>query len=266
MKRIIIMLILVAGGAGLKANAQKGYTFLGADYNIINRQSTLLHNNYVQLDGDISFQPRWANFGGGLEMDVTDEELTRYFGEYRVKVNDNSSVVVRLNHLEYYKWKVGENYLNAYYTQKLKHLKWSLGLAWAAPIADDYNNPFKFETDFDQLRALYSVSYGFPFYKNKGEFRVGLENFTRFENYGYDEVGPFFEVGFQATDYLRVNAKADLRVIGIDTGTMSLERETFQVGLEYRNVAGKPKPAPEVNTPKPEKHKEKKSKKKKSEA
>jgi hypothetical protein len=194
------------------------------------------------LASDISFQPKWANFAGGVEMDITDQQLTRYFAEYKAKITDRDSVVVRLNHLEYMNWKVGENFLNAYFAQKLNHVNWALGLVWASPNADDYNNPFKFDPAFEQFRVLYSISYGFPFHKNKYDFRIGMENFTRFENYGYDEVGPFLELGYQATYRLKINAKADLRVIGIDSGTMSLERETFQVGLEWRNLPTKTKP------------------------
>jgi len=269
MKRIAILIILVLGGAGLRANAQKGFTFSSAEYSLVNRQSTLLHNNFAQIGSEVSFQPKWVNIGAGVELDLTDEALTRYFLEERLKLTGRDNVVLRLNHYEVDAWEAGENFINLYYQQKLEHAIWAAGVAYISPVLSDFRNPFKFDPDFDQWRVLYSFAYQFPFRNNKFNLQFGAENFTQYENYGYDHVGPFAELKFQATPATAIKVKGDVRVVGIGTATISAERETLFIGLEWKNVkksapaaaapaapaapAAAPAAAPEEKEPGPDK-------------
>lgn len=243
MKRGAIIFILVLGLViSLSANAQKGYIFKTAEYNFLMRNSSILGSDMaVQLTSDFAFHPKWVNLSPGLEVSITQSALTRYFLEERVNINDKNSVVIRLNHLEYQDWEVGENFLNAYYLQTLKHFNWAVGLSWTATNLSDWRNPFKFDDSFDQVRLLYALSYDIPFYKNKFDFKFGAENFTQFENYGYDQVGPYLELGYQLTNRTRVKVKGDFRVAGVGTATPHLERQTYLIGMEWKNVPKKVK-------------------------
>jgi len=240
MKRIAILLILVLGGVGARASGQIEFKFKEADYNFLYRNSGILGNMYLQAGEQVSLHPKWINLGAGVEIDFTDSTLTRYYFEQSLKFTDRDSLVLRLNHFEHKDWEVGENFLNTYYQQNRSRLRWAAGVAWISPVLDDWQNPFKFDTDFDQVRFLYSVSYGWPFYKDKFDFRVGAQNFTQYENFGYDHLGPFAEIGYQLTNRSRIKAMADLRYTGIGTATMSLERQTYLIGLEWKNVPRRP--------------------------
>jgi len=221
----------------LSSRAEFRYQFQGMEYNFLYRNSYALNNAYITAENDFSLHPVWLNLGAGLELDSTEGELRRYFIEERLKISERNSMVIRLNHLEYPAWEVGVNFVNLYFQRALNRLNWALGLSYSAVNLTDYSNPIRFEPYLDQYRLIYSVSYGFRFYEDKLEFRIGGENFTRFENYGYDHLGPFFELGWQATKQSRFKAKIDLRIVGIGTGLPTLERETVMLGLEWNNPA-----------------------------
>jgi hypothetical protein len=244
MKRGALIIIWVCGLlVATAAGAQKGYTFKSAEYNFLIRNSAALSNDIaVQLTSDFALNTRWLNLSPGLEVSISEGHLTRYFLEDRIEINDKNSVVVRLNHLDYPAWNVGQNFLNLYYLNTLKHFSWGLGVVWTATNLSDYRNPVKFNTDFDQFRLLYTVAYDIPF-KKKWDFKIGAEDFTQFENYTYDNVGPYIELGWQATNRTRVKVKGEFRLAGIDTGTPSLERQTYLIGLEWKNVPKKEKKA-----------------------
>ena len=245
MKRGALIIIWVLSlVVSIAANAQKGYTFKSAEYNFLMRNSSILGSDMgVQLTSDFAFHPKWVNLSPGLEVSITGGSLYRYFLEERVDFNDQNSVIVRLNHLEYQDWEAGQNFLNLYYQQTLKHFGWAAGVTWTSTNLSDYHNPVKFDDKYDQFQLLYAVSYDIPFYKNKFDFKVGAENFTQFENYGYDNVGPYFELGWQATNRTRVKVMGDFRLTGIDTGTPHLARQTYLVGMEWKNVPKKEKKA-----------------------
>ena len=239
MKRlgIFVGILILSLFLPFASNAQWKYSFRGVEYNFLYRGSGILSNNYFQLADYISFHPRWVNLSAGLEIDFTGEELRRYFFEERINLNDKNSVVVRLNHLEYPDWEVGVNIVNAYFEQRLEKLIWALGLSYHSEnFTKYYNDPFLFNSRIAQLRVIYSVSYGWKFYKDKIGLRIGAENFTQFENYGYDHLGPFFQISWQATKRTTLLAKADLRIVGIGVGLPHLERQTYIVGLKWVNL------------------------------
>ena len=239
MKRAVI-LILILGLVSVTARAQKGYTYSAAEANFVMKSSAALSDTLIQVDNTYSFHPKWANITPGLEFNISKAELSRYYLEDRLQFTDRSAVVVRLNHYQVNDWEIGQNYLNAYFAQELNRLDWALGLTYTTVNLHSWADPVKFTPETQQVRLIYSVGYMFPFHKNKFDFKFGAENFTNFENYGYDQLGPFFELGWKPLNGLRVKVRADIRIAGIESGLIGIERETFLVGLEWKNV---PKPA-----------------------
>jgi len=221
--------------------AQWGYQFKGIDYNWVARSSAALSNTYIQLSSDLSFHPTWLNLTPGLEIDFSDPGITRYFLQEQINLNQKNSVVLRLNHWEDQDWEIGANFVNLYFQQILPRLDWALGAAYIAQLLDDWRNPLNFDDDLYQLRVLYSIGYGWKFWKNKLDFKVGAENFTEYENYGYDHLGPYFQLGWQVSERTHLAAKMDLRVIGIGTALPHLERETYMLLIDWRNLPKKPK-------------------------
>jgi len=234
--RGIGVFIFFLGIFSFSAQGDWKFRYQGADFIYLYRSSAILENGYFQVANQLRFHPRWVNLDLGLEVDFTDQELRRYFLEERLKINPRNQVVVRLNHLEYPDWEVGVNIINLYYQQILAHLNWALGLSYHSEnFTGYYSDPFLFNSRISQLRVIYSVSYAQGFLNNKLFFRVGGENFTRFENYGYDHLGPFIQLGWNVNRSTSIWAKADFRIVGIGNGLPHLERETYFVGVRWIN-------------------------------
>ncbi len=246
MKKLILVLTVLTGLAfAIPARAQWGYQFSGLEYNWLMRNSSMLHDTYVQLEGEASFHPIWVNLTPGLELDFSSGQLTRYFLQEQINIpgDSHSAVVARLNHTEYKDWDVGVNAVNLYFTQRFKNLDWALGAAYISTNVGYHRDPLRFEEDLYQVRMLYSVAYDRTFNKNRSRFKIGAEDFTDFENYGYDQLGPFVELGWQVTDRTYLMAKGDFRIVGVGTATPHLERETYLLGMEWKNLPKKPKAA-----------------------
>jgi len=239
---LISVLTLVIPG---KAAEQKSPVLKSGECNFVARRSNMLNDYFIQLAEEIRFQPRWVNLAGGLEFDLTTTSYTRVFLQERVSINENNAVILRLNHLEYADWQIGQNFINLYFQQRLNRVNWAAGISYNSIILTGWTNPFKFQDEFAQYRALYAVSYGAALPK-KFDLRLGLENFTQFENYGYDQLGPYAEAGYQLTDRTRLKAKADFRFIGFGIGLIDLERKTYFVGIEWNNAPQKKMPATET--------------------
>jgi hypothetical protein len=220
------------------ARGQNNFTWNSGEADFVSRRSNMLSDYYVQAAQEVSFQPRWANLGGGLEFDLTTASYTRLFLQERISINQNNDVILRLNHLEYADWQIGQNFINLYFQQRLDHLKWAAGLSYNSVVITGWNNPFRFQHELEQFRVLYAVSYGAALPK-KFDFRMGVENFTQFENYGYDQLGPYLEAGYQLSERTRLKAKADFRFIGFGIGLIDLERKTYFVGIEWNNAPRK---------------------------
>ena len=248
----LVILILVAvsakaqeqTGAGAPAkNPEWGYQFKGIDYNYVIRTSASLSDTDIQLSSDYSFHPTWVNLTPGIEMDFSNPGLTRYFLQERINLSKYNSVVARMNHLQYERWEVGANFVNLYFQQIRPNLSWALGAVYIAQLLDDWRNPLNFNDDLYQLRMLYQVGYTWRFRQNKIDFSIGAENFTPYENYGYDQLGPNFQLGYQISQRTHLAAMADMRMVGLGTALPHLERETYSLMIDWRNLPKKPKTA-----------------------
>jgi len=225
--------------------AQWGYKFVGLEYGWVARSSAALNDTYIQLANEVSFNPKWLNITPGIEINFSDPELSRYFLQEEIKFNEKNSLVLRLNHWEDPDWEIGANYVNLYFQQTLPKIKWAAGASYIAQLLDDWRNPVNLDSDLYQARVLYSVAYVDKFWKDRLDWSIGAENFTLYENYGYDHIGPFFTLGWQVSERTHLTAKVDARIVGIGTATPHLERETYMFLIDWRNLPKKPKTKPE---------------------
>ena len=247
MKYILIGILgLLLLGGGVSAQAQEaapekpepgspaaGLVLRG---NYVERQTVLSTQDYLQLETGRE-KGRWFNPFLGLELDLSDSEAYRsYFLSETVRFNPHHSVTVRLNHFEYPEWKIGANVLNAYYHAQSKHWEGAVGLGYLAVIYDPafYNAPWYFDSQAPELRVLYLAAFKQSFWKQRLGFRVGATDFTDFQNYGEENVGPFIEPYLQLTPRVKLGLFYEWRYSGLIYQLPYHNRTTIIGELEVR--------------------------------
>lgn len=235
--RVLVSVLLFAFLACGASHAEFKIDKIGVNY--VDRHSAALDNHYLQYQAAVSLN-KYLNPSIGLEHDQTEGEVRRYYVGNRFALTDKNGVVIRYNHLEYPDWEIGENVLNLYWDYMGRRLFASAGMSYHAynMFNDEYNNVMDFEGEIDQVRINVAVSYGMDFFKDRMGFRIGINNFNEFENFdtmaGFNEFGGFIDVHTQVVNNLYLNFMYEPRLIGLSGGHPVLGRETWMMGLSYR--------------------------------
>ena len=212
------------------------------------REGLLLKANFAERETVVSTQDylqlvvgrekgRWFNPELGLEEDLSQEDFYRsYFISETIRFNPRQSVTGRLNHFEYPEWKIGSNNLNLYYHAQSRHWEGAVGLAYLAVVYDSrfYNEPWYFESEAPEWRVLYLADFRQSFLQERFGFRAGLTDFTEFENYGEENVGPFFEPYLKLSDRVKLSLYYEWRYSGLIYQLPYHNRTTIIMGLEVR--------------------------------
>jgi len=207
---------------------------LKADF--VERETVVSTQDYLQLVVGRE-KGRWINPELGLEEDVSQGDYYRsYFLSETIRFSPHQSVTGRLNHFEYPEWEIGANVLNLYYQGESKHWQGAVGLAYLAVIYDPdfYNQPWYFESQAPELRLLYLLAFRQEFLNQRLGFRAGLTDFTEFENYGEENLGPFIEPYVKLSDRVKLSLFYEWRYSGLIYQLPYHNRTTIIVGAEVR--------------------------------
>ena len=204
--------------------------------NFAERETVVATQDYLQLVAGLE-RGRWINPELGLEQDLSQGDYYRsYFLSETIRINPHQSVTGRLNHFEYPEWQIGANVLNLYFQGESKHWQGAVGLAYLAVVYDPhfYNQPLYFESEAPELRPLYLAAFRQEFLNHRFGFRAGLTDFTEFENYGEENLGPFIEPFVKLGDRVRLSLFYEWRYSGLIYQLPYHDRTTIIAGVEVR--------------------------------
>ncbi|OGP57057.1 MAG: hypothetical protein A2V67_00725 [Deltaproteobacteria bacterium RBG_13_61_14] len=204
--------------------------------NFVERETVAFTSDFLQLVIGAE-RGRWFNPALGIEVDLSDsEEYRSYFFSETLRLTARQELTVRLNHIEYPLWEIGSNILNAYYHGGTRHFEGAVGVSYQAVIFDPkhFDQPFWFDSEAPELRLLYLLAFRQGFWKQRLGFRLGVADFTQFENYGYENVGAFVEPYLKITDRFKISFFYEQRYSALIYQIPYHNRTTYSLGLEVR--------------------------------